>query len=162
MIRVRSAGPVDASSMARLLNEIIEAGGTTALTRPVTTADLRDWMAAGAGYSAWHVALDTSGNVAGFQWIAPNPDLPADACDIATFVRVDRHGLGIGSALFDATAAAARRLGYLWINATIRADNSGGLTYYQSRGFRDWTLKHDVPLASGLVVDKISKRYDLD
>ena len=60
-----------------------------------------------------------------------------------------------------ATAQAAARLGYVWINATIRADNHGGLTYYQSRGFRDWHYDEGVSLASGQVVDKISKRYDV-
>ena len=45
--------------------------------------------------------------------------------------------------------------------ATIRADNHGGLTYYQSRGFRDWHYDEGVSLASGQVVDKISKRYDV-
>ena len=88
-------------------------------------------------------------------------DQPPEACDIASFVQVGRTGLGIGSALFDATAQAAARLGYVWINATIRADNHGGLTYYQSRGFRDWHYDEGVSLASGQVVDKISKRYDV-
>ena len=73
-----------------------------------------------------------------------------------------RAGLGIGSALFTATRAAAKRLGYAWINATIRADNPVGLAYYQSRGFRDWHLLEDVPLGDGTVVDKICKRFDLD
>jgi L-amino acid N-acyltransferase YncA len=152
---------LDAASMARLLNAIIEKGGTTALTRPVTGIDISDWMKSDPGRSAWHVALDQNEKVVGFQWIAPNPKLPPEAVDIATFVEIGQTGLGIGSALFTATAAAAKRLGYVWINATIRADNSGGLTYYQSRGFRDWSFDEGVRLESGLVVDKISKRYDL-
>ncbi|MDA0924273.1 MAG: GNAT family N-acetyltransferase, partial [Proteobacteria bacterium] len=52
--------------------------------------------------------------------------------------------------------------GYHWINATIRADNTGGLIYYQSRGFRDWRHLTDQRLANGMRVDKICKRYDLD
>jgi len=63
--------------------------------------------------------------------------------------------------LFSANAQAAKDLGYVWINATIRADNEGGLTYYQSRGFRDWAFDEDVELPNGLVVNKISKRYDV-
>ncbi len=97
----------------------------------------------------------------GFQWISTHPDWPTEACDIATFVQVGRTGLGIGSALFSATSDAANQLGYVWINATIRADNTGGLTYYQSRGFRDWHYDEEVALASGQIVDKISKRYDV-
>ena len=80
---------------------------------------------------------------------------------MATFVQVVRTGMGTWSALFAETAKAAKELGYVWINATIRADNSGGLTYYQSRGFRDWHFDEVVTLESGQVVDKISKRFDL-
>lgn len=161
MINVRPAMPLDAGSMARLLNEIIAKGGTTALTRPVTGQDLTEWMAVNSSTSAWHVALDEAEKVVGFQWISPHEKLPPEACDIASFVQIGRTGLGIGSALFTATAAAAKGLSYKWINATIRADNEGGLTYYQSRGFRTWTIDEDVTLESGQIVTKISKRYDV-
>ena len=161
MIQVRRSIPLDTPSMARLLNAIIEKGGTTALTRPVTGRDIAEWMAEGGDCAAWHVALDGTEEVVGFQWIAPHEKLPPDACDIASFVQLGRSRLGIGSALFAATSKAAGALGYRWINATIRADNEGGLTYYQSRGFRTWKIDHDVILDSGLVVDKISKRYDV-
>lgn len=161
MIPVRRAMTLDTGSMAKLLNAIIEKGGTTALTRPVTAQDIAEWMAAGADRSAWHVALDETEQVIGFQWISPHEKLPPEAVDIATFVMLGRAGLGIGSALFTATQKAARDLGYEWINATIRADNEGGLTYYQSRGFRDWAFDEGVQLDSGLVVDRVSKRFDL-
>lgn len=161
MITVRRAMGLDCKSMAELLNAIIAEGGTTALTRPVTAQDISDWVATDADRSAWHVALDDREQVVGFQWISPHPKLPPEAVDVATFVRMGKTGLGIGSALFEATAQAAKALGYVWINATIRADNSGGLTYYQSRGFRDWAFDENVALDSGLIVNKISKRYDL-
>jgi len=161
MITVRQPRGLDSANMAGLLNEIIEIGGTTALTRPVTGDDLNQWMASNSDQSAWHVALDEYEKVVGFQWISPHPQLPAEACDIATFVQVGRTGLGIGSALFSATSAAAKQLGYVWINARIRTDNSGGLIYYQSRGFRDWHFDEGVSLTSGQIVDKISKRYDI-
>lgn len=161
MINVRPAMRLDTGSMANLLNEIITIGGTTALVRPVTAQDLNEWMQVEADRAAWHVALDKTEKVVGFQWISPHPKLPPEACDVATFVQTGRTGLGIGSALFMATASAAKSIGYRWINATIRADNEGGLTYYQSRGFRTWTVDEGVTIDSGLVVDKISKRYDV-
>lgn len=161
MITVRPVMPLDTGSMAKLLNEIIAIGGTTALVRPVTGDDIADWIRAGGKRAAWHVALDDAERVVGFQWIAPHEKLPTEACDIASFVQIGQAGLGIGSALFKSTAKAAKALGYAWINATIRADNEGGLTYYQSRGFRDWARDIDVLLENGMIVDKISKRYDL-
>lgn len=161
MIRVRPAMQLDTASMARLLNEIIKIGGTTALVRPVTGQDISDWMGFAPERSAWQVALDDGERVVGFQWITTNESLPPDAAEIATFVQVGQTGLGIGSALFSATAKAAKELGYVWIRANIRADNEGGLTYYQSRGFRDYAVIEGYELADGTTVDKRLKRYDL-
>lgn len=147
--------------MAELLNAIIEEGGTTALVRPVTGDDITEWIARGGEKSAWHVAVDNDGAVVGFQWIEPQDYLPIDAAEIASFVKLGKSGLGIGSVLFEATKKTARQLGYRWINANIRADNEGGLIYYQSRGFRDYDRWESYKLDSGEVVDKQLKRYDL-
>lgn len=161
-IQIRPATALDTRQMADLLNALIAEGGTTALTRPVTGADISDWMQSAPGKSAWHVAVNDAGEVLGFQWIEPAAYLPDDAAEIASFVKIGRAGLGIGSALFEKTRDAARVLGYAWINANIRADNEGGLIYYQSRGFRDYDRWEGYKLDSGLVVDKILKRFDLD
>ena len=161
MIHVRPAIALDASSMADLLNPIIEEGSTTALATKVTGTDLADWMAE-KGRAAWHVAVNNAEKVVGFQWIAAGTDyLPSEAAEIATFVEVGQTGLGIGSKLFDATRKAAKDLGYTWINANIRADNEGGLIYYQSRGFVDYGRIEGYEMANGQIVDKILKRYDL-
>jgi len=158
-LHVRRAGALDVSAMALLLNQIIARGGTTAKTDPVTTEEVLRWVK--AADAVWHVA-EQDGEIVGFQWIEPHESLPPEAVDIATFVQQGRGGLGIGSALFAQTEAAARDLGYLWINATIRADNEVGLGYYQSRGFRDWTHLTATRLANGQIVDRVCKRYDLD
>ena len=161
-IDVRTATALDTRQMASLLNAIIEEGGTTALERPVTGEDIADWMSRAPDRSAWTVAVDDLGEVVGFQWIEPGDYLPPEAAEIASFVKIGKTGLGIGSALFKATTEAARRLGYGWINANIRADNQGGLIYYQSRGFRDYDRWENYKLASGMVVEKVLKRFDLD
>lgn len=161
MITTRKPIRLDIDDMARLLNEIIAQGGTTALTRPVTGTDIAEWMDVAAGQSAWHVAVDASEKVVGFQWIAPADYLPPEAAEIATFVQMGQTGLGIGSRLFDATRKAASALGYAWINANIRADNEGGLIYYQSRGFVDYRVIENYALANGQLVTKQLKRFDL-
>ena len=161
-ITVRKALAIDTRQMADLLNAIIAKGGTTALERAVTGSDIAEWMGSAPGRSAWHVAVDRGGDVLGFQWIEPADYLPKEAAEIASFVQLGKSGLGIGSQLFDATKAAAKRLGYGWINANIRADNEGGLIYYQSRGFRDYDRWEDYKLPSGMRVEKVLKRFDLD
>lgn len=159
MIHIRRAGGLDARAMAELLNAIIAKGDSTAMTTPVTAAELTRWMA--APDSAWHLAEDAEGTLKGFQYIEPHPDLPKGGVDVATFVRLGESGLGIGSAMFEATKEAARALGYAHIHAIIRADNAGGLAYYQSRGFEDFRLLPDCPLGDGRVVDKVWKRFEL-
>lgn len=161
MIRVVPANRLHSGEMAEILNEIILAGGTTALANPVTASELTGWMTRAPDRSAWHVAETEDGRVMGFQWIEPADYLPPEAAEIATFARPGHTGLGIGSKLFAVTETAARRLGYRWINANIRADNAGGLAYYQSRGFEDYGQKTGVRMANGQVVDKVLKRFDL-
>lgn len=160
-ITVRPVQAFDTRAMASLLNSIIAKGGTTALTRPVTGEDIAERIANGGEHAAWHVAVSQSGEILGFQWIQPMEYLPKEATDIATFVQIGQTGLGIGSALFEQTKTAAKALGYRWINANIRADNDGGLIYYQSRGFRDYDRWDDYQLDNGDVVSKILKRFDL-
>ncbi len=161
MITIRRPIAFDLAGMARLLNAIIAEGGTTALTRPVTGDDLSEWMAFMPEHSAWHVAVDETEEVFGFQWIEPEATLPPEATNIATFVQIGQTGLGIGSALFKATRQAAKDLGFGWINANIRADNEGGLIYYQSRGFQDYGVIEGYEMANGQIVEKRLKRYEL-
>ncbi|MGX9355895.1 N-acetyltransferase family protein [Roseobacteraceae bacterium S113] len=160
-VTIRRGTSLDLRDTAELLNEIISAGGTTAITDPLTPQALGDWLEADAHLSAWHVA-EMEGRIMGFQWIGPFPNLPEGACEIGTFVKMGRTGLGIGSKLFDATRTAAKGLGYSWINANIRSDNEGGLIYYQSRGFRDYGVMDNVILGNGDEVSKTLKRFDLD
>lgn len=160
MLNIRTAQTFDAAALAELLNPLIAEGTTTALATPRNAADMRAWMNRAPERSNWLVA-ENGGDIVGFQLIAPKDDLPPEACDIASFVAAGQAGLGIGSALFEDTKKATKRLGYVWINANIRADNEPGLTYYQSRGFRDWKIVEDVQLEDGRVVSKIYKRFDL-
>ena len=161
MIHIRRAGTLDARPMAELLNSIIEKGGTTAYTETVSPDVMVEKMSRSQPRAVWHVAEDDTGAILGFQFFKPHPDLPEDACDIATFVQIGQTGLGIGSKLFEASREAARTMGFAWINATIRGDNAGGLAYYQSRGFEDYARLSDQRLANGSIVDKICKRIDL-
>lgn len=159
MIHIRRAGALDAGPMAALLNEVITIGGTTAIVDPVDRAYFERRFQ--TPQSVWMIAEDDSGTLLGFQWVTPLEDEPGLVAEIATFARAGRTGLGIGSALFDATCAACVDEGYDWIRANIRADNTGGLAYYQSRGFEDYGRIEGYEMTNGQIVDKVLKRYDL-
>lgn len=135
MIHIRNASAADARALSELLNAIISTGGTTAMTEPVSRADMARWIVSNPAESALFLAENAKGKALGFQSIEPLDKLPREACDIATFSAQGHTQLGVGSALFEATRTQAAKLGYHWINAAILHENAGGLAYYQSRGF---------------------------
>ena len=83
------------------------------------------------------------------------------AGDYTHFVAPGTAQRGVGSALFPHTRAEAARRGYREIDATIRADNAGGLAYYARQGFVDVAVHAGVPLKDGTPVDRISRRLAL-
>src|SRR6185295_16451213 len=106
------------------------------LERAFTPERLDQTYLTGPGVLSCVVAVDSdSGRLQGFQTLIREPHLPDNWGDIGTFSRVDGVQKGVGSALFAATRARARELGLTAINATIRADNSGGLIFYDKMGF---------------------------
>lgn len=161
MIAIRPMMPEDVADACRILNHIIAAGGTTAFEIPFSEALFAQSYLNGADKICCHVALDDQGGVAGFQWLGTYDALPDECADIATFTRRNPVLRGAGRALFDESEKAARALGFTAINATIRADNLLGLSYYEKMGFRDYSVAYGVPLRDGTPVNRISKRYDL-
>ena len=160
LAEIRPAEPGDAPQMAALLNAVIAIGGTTAFEDPVTPGDMRAWYVDGPLLACCHVAVDDAGDVAGFQALERDEN-PQDIAYISTFARPSPRVHGVGTALFGATRAAARRLGLREISANIRGDNVSGLAYYAKMGFRDHAVVRGVPLKDGTPVDRIVKRFQL-
>lgn len=159
---VRDVTSDDAPALAELLNAIIAAGGTTALEEAFTAQALDAAYLTGPNVHCCVVAVDrASGRLEGFQTLGRMPGLADDIGDIGTFARIDGTQRGIGSALFAATRARATALGLRAINATIRADNIGGLAFYAKRGFADHGVTPAVPLKDGTPVDRLHKRFAL-
>lgn len=161
-VEIRDATAADSVELADLLNAIIAKGGTTALQEPSSAEALADAYVIGPSVHCCFVAVDpTSGRIEGFQTLGRYPGLPADVGDIGTFTRLHGSQRGVGTALFAATRERARRLGLSAINATIRADNVGGLAFYDKQGFADHDRLLGLPLKDGTRVDRIVKRYAL-
>lgn len=161
-IEVRPVREEDAPELTTLLNEIIARGGTTALEDPFTAGALARTMLTGPDVVCCFVASErATSRLLGFQSLERCDGLPDDIGDIATFARVGLTQRGVGSSLFAATRAEARKNGLTAINATIRADNSGGIAFYNRMGFVDHSVQCAVPLKDGTPVDRITKRYSL-
>lgn len=157
-MHIRKAVSSDAEELSTLLNEIILAGGTTALETPLSATEFVDWFIDGEFPLACHVA-EHDQSLVGFQSLSLYGDPPKGFADIATFARMNPKIAGVGSALFPATRAAAEELGLEFINATIRADNVSGLGYYARMGFETYDTLVQVPLQDGRAVDRIKKRF---
>jgi len=171
LITTRSAVPIDAATMANLINAIISSGGTTAHQKLYSVERMvKEYIDSANGISC--VVAEFDGEIVGFQTLewpyeeeSELPDnwvtFPDNWAIIATFVRQGQTGRGIGRALFRDTRMAAANSAVETIDATIRADNTGGLIYYSRMGFVDYKTAKDVPLDDGILVDRISKRFDL-
>ncbi|MEO0360595.1 MAG: GNAT family N-acetyltransferase [Pseudomonadota bacterium] len=152
---VRAVGPADAPAMAALINPIIAKGGTTAYEDPLDAAYFEARIEALAPPFTGHVAL-AGGRLVGFQFCEPHSELPPDMGDMATFAALDATR-GVGSALFAATRTAAEAGGLRALQAYVRADNEGGLAYYEKAGFRTERIDPAVPLKDETPVDRVAK-----
>ncbi len=146
MIEIRPATPDDAAAMAEVQAGIFTARGTglhgdTAWTR-ARYIDHPDSLACTLAVEA--------GVVLGFQSlkraVAGNAyDVPEGWGIIGTHISLAVGRRGIGRALFAENLAAATTASLTAIDATIGADNTGALAYYEAMGFRTWrTLEGSV------------------
>jgi L-amino acid N-acyltransferase YncA len=158
-IQIRPLQPTDVATLLELLNEIVRAGGTTAIETPLTESEFCGYFTNSDNHLFCHVAVDDKGLLTGFQSLQKHPNLPADWADIATYARRNPVTPGVGTALFEETRRQAVIAGIPFINATIRADNVGGLAYYSRIGFVDYSIEKAVPLKDGTPVNRISKKY---
>jgi L-amino acid N-acyltransferase YncA len=157
---VRPASLPDVPAMMALHEDIIRQGGTTSYLVPLSADRFVENYLTPPDTICCHVAV-AGDAVVGFQSLGLWPGLPDGWADIGTFVQPGLQCSGAGAALFQATAAAARKAGVTAINAAIRADNGAGLGYYHKRGFVDYAADPDYCLADGTRVGRICKRFDL-
>jgi L-amino acid N-acyltransferase YncA len=161
VLTIRPAAAADADQAATLLNAIIATGGTTAIETQLTPAEVMHWFLL-PGPEVWccHVA-EQDGRIIGFQAVERSKRLPETCGEMATYAQPGHHQKGIGTALFAASSQAAKALGLTHLNALIRNDNTGGLSYYSRMGFGDDKPGADVTLKSGAVINRVNKRLSL-
>lgn len=155
---IRKAIPEDREAITAILNDVIEIGGTTAYETPKEPTFFDRFIQPEDDRTFIHVAV-SDGEVVGFQWM--NPDDTGMGL-IATFAQAGTTKRGIGSALFKYTLKCCRDAGYTVLDATIRADNTGGLAYYSKMGFEDHSVTKGQPLKDGTPVDRVHKRMMLE
>lgn len=159
-LTIRDTNTGDVPHLTHLLNDIIRAGGTTAIQTPLTEDELTLWFVTGPAVVSSTVALRDNRPL-GFQMISTPDPQPKGWADIGTYVRIGATGGGVGSALFRQTCINARAASLTTLKATIRCDNTGGLAYYARIGFRDYDATPGFALADGRIVGQVHRRFDL-
>jgi GNAT superfamily N-acetyltransferase len=158
--RIRTAVPSDTKALCEILNAIIAVGGMTAMESALSTATFNNYFLEGESFLLCLVAEDPITSLPlGFQGLNRHMQLPENWADIGTFTRSDPKTPGVGTALFAETKAWATKHKLTAINAAIRADNRGGLAYYEKMGFRTYQIVKAVPLRDGTPVDRIFKEF---
>ena len=160
MLSVRPGRKTDCEAIAAIFNDIIAIGGTTAYESPLAPDYFLQFIDQPDPKVFLHVA-EADQQIVGLQWMEPLDPPKNHVGGIATFARPGTAQRGIGSALFATTRSASITAGYTELVAKIRADNHGGLAYYEKMGFRDDHVVPAVPLQDGTPVDRIVKRLML-
>lgn len=149
-VRVRPAGPGDATALRDILNTIVAIGGMTAIESPLPLEAFKKYFLEGASFILCLVAEDSITSLPlGFQGLTRHMELPDKWADIGTFTRSDPKVPGVRRALFAETKIQARKDKLTAINAAIRADNHGGLAYYDKMRCRTFQVAESVPLRDG-------------
>jgi len=139
-MQIRLAAHDDAAAMVAVQNAIFAAGLRKA---PTDLAAVRATYLDHPDRIQCVLADDGDGGILGFQSLRiARPGNVYDVAEgwgiIGTHVDPRAARRGVGSALFRATRAAARRAGLTRIDASIAADNALGQAYYDAIGFRTY------------------------
>lgn len=156
-ISIRDVGPLDAESIAGILNPIIAAGVHTALDTQFSVEEERAFITDFPPRGIFHVAT-LDGRVVGFQNVEPFASY-THAFDhvgvIGTYVDLAMRRRGIGSRLIAATFDAAQRKGYEKLFAFVRSDNADALRTYARWGFETIGVAQRHARINGRYIDEV-------
>ncbi|WP_324787273.1 GNAT family N-acetyltransferase [Streptomyces sp. H51] len=136
-VTVRPARPDDAEAVRAIRNHAVEHSTALWTLTPLSAAEGAAWLAAHLERGSAFVA-EVAGEVAGFAVFGPwrQFDGYRHTVEDSVYVREDRQGLGIGSALLGTVVAAAREAGHHVVVAGIEAGNTASIRLHERFGFR--------------------------
>ncbi|MFJ8632451.1 GNAT family N-acetyltransferase [Streptomyces sp. NPDC093568] len=134
---VRPAHSGDAESIRAIRNHAIEHSTALWTETPQSPADAAAWLSVHLERGSALVA-EVRGEVAGFAVYGPWRDLDGyrHTVEDSVYVREDRLGLGIGSALLAALVTAAREAGHHVMIAGIESANASSVRLHERFGFQ--------------------------
>ena len=136
--RIRKASVEDAEGIARVLKQIASERVHSAIERPWPVEQQRHYLESLSAREAFHVAVDASGEVVGYQTLdlwSPLLSSMMHVGQLGTFVLPEWRRRGIGHALFQTSQSFARSSGYCKILIQVRASNILAQMFYRQLGF---------------------------
>lgn len=159
---MRPACAGDAEAVRAIRNDAIERSTALWTRTPQTSAEGAAWLAAHLERGSAFVA-EAAGEVAGFAVYGPWRELDGyrHTVEDSVYVREDRHGLGIGSALLGSVVTAARAAGHHVLIADIEARNTASIRLHERLGFHHVGTAREVGTKFGRWLDLTIMRLPL-
>ncbi|MEU6509013.1 N-acetyltransferase family protein [Streptomyces sp. NPDC046942] len=161
-VSVRPARAEDVEAIRAIRNHAVEHSTALWTRTPQTAAQGVAWLAAHLERGSAFVA-EAGGEVAGFAVYGPWRELDGyrHTVENSVYVRENRHGLGIGSALLTALIAAAREAGHHVMIAGIEAGNTPSIRLHERFGFQHAGTLPEVGTKFGRWLDLTLMRLPL-
>lgn len=152
--QVRSALPADAAALATIYNHYIRETVVTFEEAPITAAEMARRVATVQAQGTWYVA-DDGGEVLGYAYAAPWHARSAYRHSVETTVYLAHSatGRGLGSLLYGALLAQARRDGRHCAIGGIALPNAASVAIHEKFGFRQAALYREVGWKFGRWID---------
>jgi L-amino acid N-acyltransferase YncA len=135
-MRVREMEPADAEAVAAIYNEGIRGRGATFQTEERAASDLEPWVAEA---ETWPVLVaENGGRIVGWTRASRYSDFAryGGVGELAIYVAATARGGGVGRALVEALADAARERGFSKIVAKVFPENEASIALLRGCGFR--------------------------
>ena len=155
---VRRGSAEDAPGIVTVLEVVVSENLYSAINRAWTVEQQRTYLASLSSREAFHVAIDVSGRIVGYQSLdLYSGILPsmAHVGTLGTFVLPDWRERGVGRALFMATSQFARSSAYRKLVIQVRASNLAAQHFYKQCGFTECGRLTDQVLIGGQMDDEV-------
>ena len=136
---IRRASAADAEAIVGILERIASERIYTAIGKPWSADDQRQYLVSLSAREAIHVAEARGKAIIGYQTLelwARQLESMAHVGQIGTFLAPEWRRRGIGEALFQSTVAFARKRDYLKFVIQVRSSNVSAQSFYRQLGFR--------------------------
>jgi ribosomal protein S18 acetylase RimI-like enzyme len=138
-VAIRKATAADAEAIIAILEGIASERIYTAINRPWSADEQRQYMVTLSAREVIHVAEQRGMGIIGYQTLelwARTLDSMAHVGQIGTFLAPEWRRRGIGEALFQSTLDFAKQRDYLKFAIQVRSSNVSAQAFYERLGFR--------------------------